>query len=157
MNTKTVQIHRHVARSLTKSREALAAISLVAALAIAGCQSGDSLAGPTWHWTAEQVANTATETVVADTVSYTIEFGTDGTVQVTADCNSFTGTYAVGIPLDLTIDLAPAGSTDCGNTSLGDEFLDQLNRVSSYSTSGGELKLFFADQTGGMRFAAVAS
>jgi hypothetical protein len=126
----------------------LALIALAGALAIAGCGAADSLAGPIWHWAAQP----ETESTGAAPATYTVEFLADGTVKVAADCITVTGTYTVGVPLDLDIDLAPPALADCGGQSVGVAYLEDLGRVSSYATDGGELKLFFADDAGGMRF-----
>jgi heat shock protein HslJ len=125
----------------------LAIVALLGALAIAACQSGDSLAGPTWHWTAQ----------TGDPENYTIEFRTDGTVDVRADCNSIAGTYAVSVPLDLTIDVASSEMAACGDQSLDGRYLDDLSRVSSYSIGAGELRLYFADEAGAMHFTSKGS
>ncbi len=151
MNARSTWIRRFAAPSSSASRR-LAAIALAGALAVAGCQSGDSLAGPTWQWASEEETNPAGQSVVPDPASYTIEFLTDGTVNVKADCNDLTGTYTVGVPLDLTIDLASSPVADCGDSSLDRVYLDYLSRISTYSTGGGELILFFADDVEAMRF-----
>ena len=133
----------------TMSIRLLAIVALLGALVIAGCQAGDSLTGPTWQWTAQPAAG--------DTASYTIEFRTDGTVEVGADCNNVTGTYTVGIPLDLRIDVATPEQAACGDQSLDGVYLENLGRVSSYSTGGGVLSLYFADETGAMQFRSTGS
>lgn len=133
----------------TTSIRLLALVALLGALVIAGCQSGDSLAGPTWQWTAQPAAQ--------DTASYTIEFRMDGTVEVEADCNSVTGTYTVGVPLDLTIDVATPELAACGDQSLDSVYLENLSRVTSYSTGGGVLSLYFADEAGAMQFRSNGS
>lgn len=157
MNTMTSPTGRNGARTLRASSRGLALIALVAAVAVAGCQSGDSLAGPTWQWTALQETNPAGQAVTPDPANYTIEFLTDGTVNVKADCNSLSGTYTVGVPLDLTIDLATTTMAACGDPSLDAIFLESLGRVVSYSTGGGELKLDLADDAGAMQFKTAGS
>jgi heat shock protein HslJ len=124
-----------------------ASIALLISLAIAGCQSGDSLAGPTWQWTAQS----------GNPESYTIEFRTDGTVEVSADCNTVSGTYTVGVPLDLTIDVPSADLAACGDPSLDGTYFEDLGRVSSYSTDGGGLRLYFDDEAGAMQFRSAGS
>jgi heat shock protein HslJ len=130
----------------------LALIALAGALAVTGCQATDSLAGPTWQWAAQQETSPAGEPVAPDPESYTIEFLLDGTVNVKADCNDLTGTYTVGVPLDLAIDLDSSTLAACGDSSLDRVYLESLGRISSYSTGSGELKLFFADDAGAMQF-----
>jgi heat shock protein HslJ len=157
MNVMPSSNRRHAARLLEVRKRSLAAIALAGALAVAGCQAGDSLAGPTWQWTAPHVTNPAGQSVVPDPESYTIEFLTDGTVNVKADCNTLTGSYTVGVPLDLTIDLATPTRDACGDLSLDSVYLEYLSQISSYSTDGGELRLFFADDVGAMQFRVQGS
>ena len=133
----------------TTSIRLLAIVALLGALVIAGCQASDSLAGPTWQWTGQ--------TAGQDPTSYTIEFRMDGTVEVTADCNSVTGTYTVGVPLDLTIDVATPELAACGDQSLHSVYLENLSRVTSYSTGGGVLSLDFGDEAGAMQFRTKGS
>ena len=133
----------------TTSIRLLAIVALLGAFVIAGCRAGDSLAGPTWQWTGQPAAQ--------DSASYTIEFRTDGTVEVGADCNSVTGTYTVGVPLDLTIDVATPDLAACGDQSLDGAYLEDLSRVTSYSTGGGVLSLYFADEAGSMQFTTNGS
>jgi heat shock protein HslJ len=157
MNAMTRHIGRHGTRTLRATSRGLALIALVATVVVAGCQSGDSLAGPIWQWTALEETNPAGQPVTPDPATYTIEFLTDGTVIVKADCNSLSGTYTVGLPLDLTIDLAAPTLAACGDPSLDRVYLENLSRISSYSTDGGALRLFFADDVGAMRFRSQAS
>jgi heat shock protein HslJ len=152
MNTMTRAIRRFGTSALRAPGRGLAVTALVGAIAVTGCQSGDSLAGPTWQWTAQQVTNAAGQPVDPDPESYTIEFRADGTVDVQADCNRLTGTYTVGVPLDLTINLATSQLPACGDQSLDGVYLDNLGRISSYSTDRGELRLFSADDAGAMQF-----
>ena len=157
MNAMTRPIGRHGTRTLRATSRGLALLALVAAVAVAGCQTGDSLAGSTWQWTAQEGINSAGQPVTPDPANYTIEFLTDGTVNVKADCYSLSGTYTVGVPLDLTINLATPTPGACGDLSLDSVFLEYLGRISSYSTGSGELKLFFADDVGAMPFRSQAS
>jgi heat shock protein HslJ len=110
------------------------------------------LAGQAWHWTALQQSNPANETITPDSERYTIEFLTDGTVHVQADCNSLSGTYTVGVPLDLTINRATTTMAACDDPSLDAMYLESLGRVASYSTDNGVLNLDLADDGGAMQF-----
>jgi hypothetical protein len=154
MNKMTAPLRRPGVSSKRWPRRAVVVIALAGAFAVAGCQAGDSLAGPTWQWAAEQepAAAAAGQPAAPDAARYTIEFHLDGTVNVEADCHDLTGTYAVGVPLDLTINVADPALADCGGASLAVDFLEDLGRISSYSTGGGELNLFFAEDAAGMRF-----
>jgi hypothetical protein len=134
------------------SRRLVVVIVAAAALAVAGCQAGDSLAGPTWEWTSPQAANSSGQSLAPRSASYTIEFLMNGTVNVQADCNRLTGTYAVGVPLDVTITLTTPMPTTCGASSLDRIYLESLGQISSYSTESGVLKLFFEEDAGAMQF-----
>jgi heat shock protein HslJ len=152
MNAMTRQPDpRHRPALLAWSYGRLAVIALVVGVVLAGCRGAESLAGPTWQWTAPQVTSSAGQPLTPDPVAYTVEFLTNGTINVKADCSSLRGTYSVGVPLNLTIALAPSNAA-CGGASLDRVFLENLGRVATYSTDHGELKLFFADKGGEMRF-----
>src|SRR5919108_5912759 len=98
MNGTPTSTYRHATRFFEVRNRSFAAIALAGMLAIAGCQPGDSLAGPTWGWTAPQVTNLGGQAVAPGPDSYTNEFLTDGTLNVKADCHSLTGSYSVGVP-----------------------------------------------------------
>jgi hypothetical protein len=135
---------------------ALTAIALAGVVAIAGCGTQESLAGPTWSWTGVQGTNGAGTTVPPGERGYSIEFATDGTVKVKTACSEVGGTYSVQIPLDVTIDLA-ASLPRCADAALTDLFAESLDKVSSYSTDGGRLRLFFVDEVGAMQFEKIAT
>lgn len=143
---------------MTRSiRRPLFTIAALAALfALAGCQVGDSLAGPTWQWTAVQ-HNPPIEAVAPVPQDYTIEFLTDGTVNIKADCTKLTGTYIIGVPVDVSIHVPTTATAACGDASLDTIFLESLGRVASYATGGGALQLEFADDAGTMQFQVPAS
>jgi heat shock protein HslJ len=135
---------------------AVLAVAGAVAVAVAGCQSAGSLSGRTWQWTAGPVADAAGGPVAADPDAYTIEFLGDGTVSVRADCTTLSGTYAVGVPLDLTITVAAPAQDTC-ESSLDRVYLESLRRISSFSTDNGELRLYFADNAGAMQFTSLGS
>jgi heat shock protein HslJ len=152
MDAMPTSARHHAVRVFGARHRSFAAIALSGMLAITGCQAGDSLAGPTWEWTGPQVTDPSGQSVAPDPESYTIEFHSDGTVNIKADCNTLTGSYTVGVPLDLTIELATSSRAVCGELSLESVFVEYLSRISSYSTGGSELRLFFADDVGAMQF-----
>ena len=145
MNAMTELVRHGPAGAAAWSGRLLAAFALAGALALAGCQSGESLAGSRWQWTAGQATNSAGQPVAPDPERYTIEFFTNGTVDVRADCNALTGTYTVEVPLDLTIDVATPSRDACDAASLDRVYIESLGRVTSYSTDAGVLRLFIDD------------
>ena len=151
MDAMTPRDGHHGVRAFRASSRWLVLIALAGAIALAGCGSVDSLAGPTWQWTELQETDPARQGVRPNAATYTITFHTDGTVDVQADCRALSGTYTVGVPLDLTVDLATT-SAACGDPSLDGIFLENLSRVASYTTGSGELSLELHDDAGMMRF-----
>ena len=69
----------------------------------AGLEAAPTLAGTTWQWTESATANTAT--AVAEPARYAVVFNEDGTLAITADCNSMTGAYVAGEDGTLTMTL----------------------------------------------------
>jgi heat shock protein HslJ len=157
MYDTTQPIHPRRSTRLAWSSGRLAVIALAVIAALAGCQGAESLAGPVWQWAAQDMTSSAGQPLTPDPEAYTIEFLTNGTVNVKADCSSLSGTYSVGVPLDLTIALATLSDAACGAASLDRLYLEHLGRVATYSTDHGELKLFFADEVGEMRFTNLGS
>jgi len=74
-------------------RKALVLMTLAAALLVAACGSSSSLTGHTWQWTAATEKVPASQSVVPDPQNYTIEFKSDGTYAMKADCNTISGAY----------------------------------------------------------------
>ena len=151
MRTPTTRLRRGEPHSPTGTPLMTAAVVLAAAVILAGCGAA-SLAGPTWQWAPGSEAQASGGTAAQSGAAYTIEFHLDGTVTIEADCNTLTGTYSISLPLGLTIDVTAASLAECGDSSLDAVYLGSLDRISSYSTDGGELRLFFGDDVEAMRF-----
>jgi heat shock protein HslJ len=151
MHTPTTPLRSHDMPSPTGTPRVIAAMVLAAALVVAGCGAA-SLAGPTWQWAPGLEAKASGGTAVGGSAAYTIEFHTNGTVKIKADCNTLTGTYSIGVPLDLAIDVTAASLADCGESSLDAVYLATLERITTYSTEGGELRLFLEEDVEAMRF-----
>jgi heat shock protein HslJ len=95
-----------------------------------------ALTGVVWQW---QHTITNTDSVAPDDPSrYTIEFQSDGRVNVRADCNRGGGTYSVTDnrltfgPIAVTLIGCPAGSLDS-------QFLRQLDDTGPFATDSGRL------------------
>lgn len=137
-----------------RSSGGLALIVLVGAMALAGCQASNSLTGPTWQWTDTPATG---QSAAPNPTDYTIQFRSDGTVAVKADCHDLRGTYATSVPLGLTITLAPTPIAACAGASRSDTYLEQLRQVEAYSTGGGALSLDLADDGGTLHFRPAGS
>ena len=89
----------------------------------------------------------AVETPVAADALYYVEFRTDGSYLVSADCNDFTGTYDQPARGALLIRTSAATLAACPQPSLADEYVRALASVTAYERSGDELRLSY--NTGG--------
>lgn len=71
---------------------------------------------------------------------YTVQFMTDGTVAVGADCNRAGGVWSGGDgAIDITVTLSTLAL--CPEGSLGDPFVQALDAVTGYTLSGNSLTL----------------
>jgi heat shock protein HslJ len=120
-----------------------------------GATTAPALTGTTWQWTDTMTASTAT--AVADPTRYAITFNDDGTVNITADCNSVLGTYTTAEDGSLTIVLGPSTLVGCPEDSQATPFLAGLALVSNYSFDGDALMLAQAGGAETFRFAAAAA
>jgi uncharacterized lipoprotein YbaY/heat shock protein HslJ len=119
--------------------------------ALPGGGEAMDLVGTVWTW--QQTTLNNDEVVTPDDPSkYTIEFLPDGRVTVRADCNRGAGGYtvddtqiAIG-PLALTLAACPPGS-------LSNQFVRQLQDVSTFFMRDGNLFLDLKFDSGTMRFA----
>jgi heat shock protein HslJ len=122
-----------------------------AAPSSSGSTSAPTLAGPTWRWQKTEF-NSGKTIPVASPDNYTLQFATDGTVSIKADCNTGSGNYVVANGTDLTINVGAMTRAACAPDSLSDEFITELGQVIHYTIDrNGELVL--ALNTGaGMRY-----
>ncbi|MFN8471077.1 MAG: META domain-containing protein [Anaerolineae bacterium] len=105
--------------------------------------------GPTWGWIYDVTANPPSQTAIPAPQNYTLLFNADGTVNIKADCNSVFGSYTTqGNALKIT--LGPSTTAACGPDSLDQQFLASLTRVGSYTLTGTDLNLMYADSNGMM-------
>lgn len=109
------------------------------------------LAGTVWEWAALIRTQPSTQSVVPDPASYTVVFGADGEMLVTADCNTARATYTLEND-QLTIALGAVTRAACPPGSLSSEFLTNLAKVGSYVMDGGDLILRLAETGDAMIF-----
>lgn len=84
-------------------------------------------------------------TTAADPTRYTITFGTDGSIQIRADCNHVLGTYTVS-GASMTFRLGPSTLVACPPDSQDDQFLAGLGQVQTYRINGDNLELGLGNQ-----------
>ncbi len=107
------------------------------------------LVGPVWQW--EALLSGDGSTVAPDDPSqFTIEFQSDGSVAVQADCNRGFGTYTES---GGSLEIAVSGVTRayCGDDSLSDRYLRDLGFVRTYVFDEGKLYLDLMADGGGLR------
>ena len=134
------------------------ALAIAVAAVVAGAAVAQALpAGATdTEWQLQRILYmNDTETVPADPTRYTLRFGSDGSVQVRADCNRGTGRYEVDggsltfLPIALTRAMCPPDSIDTA-------FVRELSNVVSFTLDGGTLALATAVDTSILFFEAAA-
>jgi heat shock protein HslJ len=154
----TQQAGRHMAAPGTRHfRQGLLVVALVAlAVVAAACSSTSSgLTGRTWQLTAITEKTPAFQGVVpADQqANYTIEFKSDGTAAVKADCNSVAATYTTTSSGGITIVAGPSTLMACAASSMDAQYLAGLAAATSYKVDGSQLTLTLKDQ-GTLQFTA---
>jgi heat shock protein HslJ len=94
------------------------------------------LAGTTWNWIGFTGPNEQVK--VEAPVNYSLVFQSDGTVNITADCNNATGSYQVD-GQSIKIQVGPMTKAICPPGSYSDEFIRYLESPATYSLQDGNL------------------
>lgn len=122
--------------------------STAAPMAAGDVTNPSRLPGTTWQWAGFTGGESFT---VANPASYTLEFGSDGRVQVKADCNKGSGPVKLGAGT-ISINLLQITLTKCGADSRGDQFQAYLSQAEKWSIAGSQLLLDLPNGRGQMRF-----
>lgn len=121
-----------------------------AAITPAGTASPDAeLTDIVWEWVS--TTTPAEEIAAADPTRYRITFNTDGTANLTADCNVGNAAYTVGEDGSMTITLGVSTLAFCEN-SQDTIFREGLAAAATYALDGGDLVINLANDGGAMRF-----
>ena len=113
------------------------------------------LTGVVWEWTGTQ---TPVEQIsVANPGQYQIEFLTDGTVAVQADCNRAFGNYTTAEGGSITIEITGMTQAMCPPDSQSDLFIEQLNNAGTYFFQDGNLFIDQQMDSGTMQFREAGS
>jgi heat shock protein HslJ len=113
--------------------------------------SGPGLTGVTWQWVEFQSMD-GTVVKPADPTQYTLEFKTDGTLSIQADCNSGGGVYTTSSSqLDITIQVVTL--EQCSPESLSQKYVQYLDQIVSYVMQDGHLFLALPIDSGILEFA----
>jgi heat shock protein HslJ len=108
------------------------------------------LMGKAWQW--YEFVSPVDTVVVEDPERYTVEFASDGTVHIRADCNRVNGKYTAGAS---RIDIEAMAMTRamCPPGSLSNDFVKVLNDAVVYSFEGDTLLLDLPMDSGTLKLA----
>ena len=112
----------------------LGVLLLIAAACAPATTSSNSITGIVWQWTSVTEQSSGNTTTVPNPANYTLVFNTDGTLNGTADCNSFAGTYSQ--QNGFTITLGPTTLAFCGEASLDTQYLALLGSIAAGGPDG---------------------
>jgi heat shock protein HslJ len=98
------------------------------------------LAGTSWRLVQIMSMDDTTDTP-GDRELYTLEFGRDGSMTVTADCNTGTGSWSSESPGQLRFGVIAATQAECAPDSLHGKYMNQFQWVRSYVIERGHLFL----------------
>jgi heat shock protein HslJ len=102
--------------------------------------SGASLTGVTWQLTDVKFDGQSSSNTISQPNQYTIQFQTNGTANVKADCNMAHLTYTTNSN-QLTITAGPMTLVYCRTASLSDKFVHALEQATSYTLQGNTLTI----------------
>jgi len=98
-----------------------------------GCATpAGSLTNTTWKWSGSTTTTPASQSVVPNPDSYTINFKPNNSFDAKADCNQVSGTWATDNGNSMTITLGPSTMAACGPTSLAPQFVAGLSKATNY-------------------------
>jgi heat shock protein HslJ len=104
----------------------------------------------TWQWV-RFTSGDGSEIIIDDPNQYSIVFREDGGVEIKADCNNALGTYKKK-DSSLKISLGPTTLAECGEGSLYNQYLINLENIATYVLDGGTLYLNLKADAGNMVF-----
>ena len=130
-------------------RTLLAGLLVATATLLGACASeqGGSITGPSWRLVSIQTQSPSFSAIVPAEamVNYTIEFNEDGTFSAKADCNQVSGAYTIQGEGVLTITPGPSTLAECGEASLGDEYVQALSQAGSFTIAENQLTITLLD------------
>ncbi len=129
------------------------ALALLLAGGALAAQTTDTagLVGTVWQWQGTQMSDDSAFTP-DDPANYTIEFMTDGSIAIQADCNQANASYTLDSGA-LTVIAGPTTLMACPEGSLGSDFLAQLSIAGSFFLQEGDLFIDLQADSGTMHFA----
>lgn len=110
------------------------------------------LSGTAWQWS--NFRDAKQDYSVPAATPYTVTFNDDGTVNVVADCNTGSGTYAVD---GSRLSISPLATTlmACPEGSLGGSFIEYLTFAETFTLQGDVMFIDLMADGGRMTFTAI--
>jgi heat shock protein HslJ/uncharacterized protein YraI len=100
----------------------------------------DEIVDIIWQWSQLVETDPTSQSLLPNPADYTLVFREDGTVNIQADCNMVQGSYFQEGSA-MIIELGPSTMAFCGEDSLDQQYLEFLDRVSSFGMQTGQLML----------------
>ena len=116
-----------------------------------GVPENEEITGVVWKWQQTRY-NNDTQNVPSDPSLYTIEFKSDGKLNIRADCNRAGGTYSME-GKSIRIEQTHSTMAMCPPGSLDQDFNKDLSAAAIYFFKDGFLYLDLKFDTGTMKFA----
>lgn len=107
-----------------------------------------------WQWVS--FTNPAEQFDVETPEAYLLQFNSDDTVNIVADCNNANGSYTAD-GSSLTVDIGPMTRAACPPESRSDQFVTYLGSTASYFFEDGNLYIDLMADGGTMVFAPASS
>ena len=114
-------------------------------------QAGEDIIDIQWQWSALIESEPASQSIVTNPENYTINFNSNGSMNIQADCNMVNGSFSVD-GTSLTLVLGPSTLAFCGEESLDLMFNELLSSVESYTLENDQLVLNLENDSGKMTF-----
>ncbi len=114
----------------------------------------EKLTNTVWQWVRFDDTADMNNITVADAASYTVQFMSDGSYTLQADCNSGNGSYSHNGG-SLTFKAGTMTLAECGEGSLSNEFISRLGDVVTYVFDDGNLVMNLKADAGNMVFKAL--
>lgn len=113
-------------------------------------EAASALQSTPWQWISHLDQATGV-TSIPDPQNYVVTFLADGSIQVKADCNNATGTYATNGD-SLTIALGATTLALCPDGSRSDQFLALLGSAAKYAIMDNQLRIDLMADSGNLTF-----
>ena len=119
--------------------------------ACSGQEPDQTIVDTTWQWAQLIETEPASQSLVPNPENFTLNFETDGTISIKADCNMVSGTYDLDGSV-LSIEMGMSTMAFCGEESLDTHYLGLLSSVESFHMDEGSLYLDLQNGSGSMTF-----